>query len=429
MVRRAPFTVLLTVFSVLLASHGGAAHAATTSVPRPTEGGAGGYTVPEAEPYSSVRVVVHYVATGKDAPPLNDDDRDGVADYVEQIGAAADTALSFYSVHGFRAPHPDAAGPDPRPDIYVKRRDSAIFGLAVPPTTASGGSFLEISPRLDSNPEEALASLPMTVAHEVFHLVQFAYVRDGSLPGWAAEGTANAMAQRVFPNIAELISRAQSDAWLGEPWRSLTDVGDGCQRCYGESAWWLYVDGLGRRVLPEYFGALGSSKTARAGAGVATLDRILQRLGHGSLSSAFNTFSVGLYRSSRPPAAAYAMQTDGQMRASGTIPLAPLAAHYVRVTVPADAEGLAVAVPAVRGEAARVSLVLGGRKGRLVRAKSFKPGAGSVVTAHFRSAAERRNVGMVITGGVIAPSAYRLAFVAVATQSNLPGWIAWYKRR
>lgn len=427
MLRRAPVAVLLVAF--VLAFHAGAARAATSLVPRPTEPGADGYAVPEAEPYSSARVVVHYVATGKDAPPLNDDDHNGVADYIEQIGAAADTALSFYSAHGFRAPLPDAAGPDPRPDIYVKRRDSAVLGLAIPPALASGGPFVEISPRLDSNPDEALASLPLTVAHEVFHLVQFAYARDGSLPGWAAEGTANAMAQRIFPNIAELVSRAETDAWLGQPWRSLTDVGDACQRCYGESAWWLYVDGLGRRVLPAYFAALGSSANARAGAGVDALDRILRRLGHGSLSSVFNTFSVDLYRSSRPPATAYAIQADGRMRASGTIPLAPLAAHYVRVNVPAGADGLDVAVPAIRGEAARVSLVLGGRKGRLVRAKQFKSGGGLVVAAHFRSAAERRDVGLVITGGADGPSAYRLAFVAVAKQSILPGWIAWSKGR
>lgn len=427
MVRRAPFAVLLLLTLVLLAFHAGAADAAPRIVPRPTAGGAGGYAVPEAEPYSSARVVVHYVATGTDAPPLNDDDRDGVADYVEHIGAAADTALSFYATHGFRTPLPDAAGPDPRPDIYVKRRGTAVFGLAIPSTIASGGSFVEISPRLDSNPE-ALASLPLTVAHEVFHLVQFAYVPDGSLPDWAAEGTASAMAQRVFPNVAELVSRAETDAWLSQPWRSLTDAGDACQRCYGESTWWLYVDSLGKRVLPAYFGALGSSARARGSAGVDTLDRVVRRLGHGSLPSVFNTFSVRLYRSSRPPALAYAMQTDGEMRTSGTIPLAPLAAHYVRVLVPADADGLAVAVPAVRGEAPRVSLVLGGRKGRLVRARQFKPGGGSVITAHFRSTAERKEVGMVITGGAVAPSAYRLAFVAVATQSNLHGWIAWYKR-
>ena len=66
--------------------------AATPVVERPTSGGTYGYGVPEAAPYVGLRAVVHYVTSGPDAPPLNDDDHDGYPDYVELVSQAADTA-------------------------------------------------------------------------------------------------------------------------------------------------------------------------------------------------------------------------------------------------------------------------------------------------------------------------------------------------
>ena len=87
------------------------------------------------------------------------------------------------------------------------------------------------------------------------------------------------------------------------------------------------------------------------------------------------------------------------------MPLAALAAHYVRLTVPAAARGVAIAVP---GGATQVALVLGGPKGRVVRAVPFRPGGGAVVTASFRSAAERRDVLLVITSGAATPGSYGL---------------------
>src|SRR5262245_50464220 len=47
------------------------------------------YATP-AQAYAARRAVVHYVVVGIDAPPLNDDDANGVPDYVEHVGAAAD---------------------------------------------------------------------------------------------------------------------------------------------------------------------------------------------------------------------------------------------------------------------------------------------------------------------------------------------------
>src|SRR3954465_6727566 len=60
--------------------------------------------------FASSRAVVHYVSGGPDAPPLNDDDADGVPDYVERVGEAADTAIAYYERRGFAAIAPDTGG-------------------------------------------------------------------------------------------------------------------------------------------------------------------------------------------------------------------------------------------------------------------------------------------------------------------------------
>ena len=67
------------------------------------------YASPERT-YSSERAVVHYVEHGIDAPPLNDDDADGVPDYVELVGRAADRALAYYERRGFWRRFPTRMG-------------------------------------------------------------------------------------------------------------------------------------------------------------------------------------------------------------------------------------------------------------------------------------------------------------------------------
>jgi hypothetical protein len=150
------------------------------------------YASPERT-YSTRRAVVHYVVSGIDAPPVNDDDSDGVPDYVERVGEAADRALAYYERRGFRPVRPDEGGPDDRPDVYVSRFSPGTFGVAFPAGEAEGGAFTVVANNLDPSPERSFASLYATVAHELFHLVQFSYFRpdaDPAVPTWILEGTA-----------------------------------------------------------------------------------------------------------------------------------------------------------------------------------------------------------------------------------------------
>ena len=86
----------------------------------------------------------------------------------------------------------DAAGGDPRPDIYVKDL-GGVLGVALPPGVARGGSFVLLSPALDPARAPVRGGVLVTTAHELFHLVQFAYMPRNDMPDWVAEGSATGL--------------------------------------------------------------------------------------------------------------------------------------------------------------------------------------------------------------------------------------------
>jgi hypothetical protein len=337
--------VVLAVAGGLTLSMG--AHAALAADPatgaRPTTGGEYAYSGPEAAPYVGARAVVHYVSTGPAAPPLNDDDHTGYPDYVEQVGSAADTALLYYERHGFKLPLADAAGPDSKPDIYVDNLPPGVFGLTFP-ETAEGGTFVIVSPRLDSR-QKTFGSLQITVAHELFHVIQFSYVKSGRLPVWAAEGSASAFSMLVFPHVDDLAMQNYLDSWLTQPWLPLYDERSGCVHCYGGAWWWQYLARLNPGILPRYFALLGAAdqqgKPARVG--VAQLDRALRNSRAGALNEVFAAFSLNLYRRGLPVGGAYSLRSTTKPRATSVRPLYGLSTQYVPVRVPPSSRGVVVA--------------------------------------------------------------------------------------
>jgi hypothetical protein len=270
--------------------------------------------------HASQRAVVHYVVIGVDAPPLNDDDADAVPDYVERVGEAADTAIEYYERRGFGRILADAAGPDARPDIYLSRFAPGYFGVAFPSADAEGGNFVAVSSALDPSPKESLGSLYGTVAHELFHLVQFSYfpsTAEPDLAPWALEGMAAAMENRVYPELDDIVSSLQLRRWFEAPQRSLTS------QSYGSQLLWGFLDQREPRLLPEYLAR------AKGDARAATLVSTYERVAHAPFADAFGRFAV------------WAEETYGDRltplrrlgpgaRTGGSV--APLAIHYLRLS-------------------------------------------------------------------------------------------------
>ena len=273
--------------------------------------------------FASRRAVVHYVVLGIDAPPLNDDDRDDVPDYVERVGAAADTAIDYYERRGFAAISADSGGPDARPDLYVSRFAPGSFGVAFPAADARGGAFVVVSNALDPSAESSLGSLYGTVAHELFHLVQFSYfspAEEPSFPAWVLEGSAAAMEDRVFPELDDIVSSLQLRRWFAQPHRRLT------AQSYGSQLFWRYLDERESRLLPAYLERLAAPRPGNAAPALAaTYARVAGRpfapvFGH------FASWVAGEFAGRVTPVRSLRVGA----RASGRV--APLAIHFVRLS-------------------------------------------------------------------------------------------------
>ena len=269
--------------------------------------------------YASQRAVVHYVVVGIDAPPLNDDDADDVPDYVERVAGAADTAIQYYERRGFARISPDTAGPDGRPDLYISRFAPGYFGVALPAARAEGGAFVAVSNALDPSSAKSLGSVYGTVAHELFHLVQFSYFRlDPELPAWALEGMAAAMEGRVYPELDDIVSALQLRRWFQAPQRSLTT------QTYGAQLLWRFLDERQPGLLPAYL-----ARAAHGNARAATLVSTYQRAAGAPFAKAFCRFAVWTvdrYGDRLTPLRRLA----GRVHAAGSV--APLAIHYLRLS-------------------------------------------------------------------------------------------------
>jgi hypothetical protein len=270
--------------------------------------------------YVSRSAVVHYVAAGIEAPPLNDDDADGVPDYVERVADAADTAIPYYERRGFARIAPDTGGPDARPDIYISRFTPGYFGLALPASDAQGGAFVAVSNALDPSPTESLGSLYGTVAHELFHLVQFSYFPAASGPelgSWALEGMAAAMERRVYPELDDIVSSLQLRRWFDAPERSLTG------QSYGSQLLWGFLDDGWPGLLPAYLAG------ARADGGAAALASAYEQIAHEPFAEAFGRFAVWSEQEHGDRLRPLRRVGPGR-RAGGSV--APLAIHYLRLS-------------------------------------------------------------------------------------------------
>lgn len=325
------------------------------------------YATP-ARSYASRRAVVHYVVLGVDAPPLNDDDADGVPDYVERVGDAADTSIAYYERRGFAPISADTGGLDARPDLYISRFAPGSFGVAFPSSDAEGGAFVAVSNALDPSATTSLGSLYGTVAHELFHLTQFSYLSreaDPELAGWALEGMAAAMESRVFPELDDIVSSLQLRRWFAAPQRSVTS------QSYGSQLLWRFLDERQPRLLPAY---LARSVRAHEDANGVSLVSTYERVAHAPFASVFGRFAVWTadwYGGRLTPLRRLARRGH----AAGSV--APLAIHYLRLS--RSTRSVSLRFTRSRGEAALTYQVASDRPGepaafRRLRARLVKGG-------------------------------------------------------
>ena len=203
---------------------------------RPTDGAADpwgdGYLVPEATPLCSAHGCVHYVTSSLDAPDSIDTNLNGIPDYVEAASFTLEQVWATeVTAYGYRAPKSDLTsannGGNALIDVYITNLgDQGLYGYC---TTDDPNAYSGVYPYFDFSafcvvdnnyaefppPSTGLPGLQVTMAHEFFHAVQFAY--DALEDLWFMESTSTWMEDEVYDAV--------NDNWqylfyspLTEPW-------------------------------------------------------------------------------------------------------------------------------------------------------------------------------------------------------------------
>ena len=226
------------------------------------------WTVPEAgaSPDCGPDVCIHWASgTGGDAPDATDTTpANGIPDYVDQALAVAENVWSTeVGTMGYRAPLSDATstnhGPDGKLDIYLTNLGpQGLYGYCTSddPGLNTPGTFTASAYCVVDNSytegifqnHTPIQNLKVTLAHEFFHAVQFAY--DIGEDTWLMEGTATWMEDQVYDGINDNRQYLRNSQ-LKYPWIPL----DHSARCcfqYGSWIWFRFLsETIGPGVIQE----------------------------------------------------------------------------------------------------------------------------------------------------------------------------------
>lgn len=191
---------------------------------RPTDGGSDpqgdGYTTAEQTPVCSSNGCVHYVNTTDDAPELTDSSpANGVPDYVDTALATLDEVWAAeVTNYGYRAPKSDDTstndGGSPLIDVYIVDVGAdELYGYCTTddPNALPGSvyQYFDFSAYCVVDDDFAIGQFPtgangiealqVTMAHEFFHAVQFAY--DAAEDRWFMESSSTWIEDEVYDPI------------------------------------------------------------------------------------------------------------------------------------------------------------------------------------------------------------------------------------
>ncbi len=150
--------------------------------------------------------------TGPVAP--TDADGNGVPDWVDLVATVADSLEAMFRGLGYTNPLGDGgAGSGPEYDLYVTELSGQqAYGFTWP----GSDGYMQI----DNDYSEALygthgeAGLRVTLAHELYHAVQFTYVGGFDIAWWQ-ETTATFMEEIAYPDIDDYLQYLNPELFSG----------------------------------------------------------------------------------------------------------------------------------------------------------------------------------------------------------------------
>ena len=264
-------------------------------------------------------VCVHYVTSTGDAPPMADHDRDRIPTWVERILPWAERVWAFETgTLGFRAPARDGRrGGDGRFDLYLSQLgDQGIYGYCPAERPVSGEGYVFSGYCVLDNDFAEFATTPMrtfrvTLAHELFHAVQYAY--DAAEDGWLMESTATWMEEQ-FADAVDDNRQYLPFGQLGDPSVPLDEFPAGTAP-YGN---WVFFEALTRAYGDDAVRSVWEWADARTGSADLFSTRAVNRalLERGS---SLREFYVAFAAGNHAPATLY------EEAEAGDYPAAPVA--------------------------------------------------------------------------------------------------------
>jgi hypothetical protein len=288
-----------------------------------------GYTVPEAPPVCGATVCIHYVTSTSDAPPLTDTTpANGIPDEVDRALETAEHVNSTYVDAGYRRPDSDGTlgGGSDMVDIYLADVGaSRLYGYcttdqekADDDPTFNYWAFCVIDDDF-STAQFGTRNTPVevqrvTLAHEYFHAVQFAY--DAAEDGWIMEATSTWAEEQLYDGINDN-RQYLKDSQISAPWAPL-DYWSGFPGEFYQYGNWVFFEYLTQRwraktgTMPTLVLDVWKRMSARAGAPDRHSTRAVREV-LGKRGASFTTV--------------YGQFVDGNRRADKTYPEGKAAAY------------------------------------------------------------------------------------------------------
>ncbi len=264
---------------------------AQTILARPTDGRAD----PQANGYATTpvkrcrtRVCLHYVETTKDRPPSD-------AWVTKSLQVLSRVYRFEVDTLGYRAPVADRRhGGDARFDVYLKDLGTGLYGYCVPEyykpgsrRVASGYCVIDNDFSAAQFAGRPVDNLRVTLAHEFFHAVQFAY--DFKDDPWFLESTAVWMEERFADAVDDnrqylpygQLRRAR------QPLDTFADPGVH----YGNWVWWEYLSSrFGDDVVRQVWSLADADEGRPNLYSTRAIARVLRP--HGGLRDVFTAYAA-----------------------------------------------------------------------------------------------------------------------------------------
>lgn len=287
------------------------------------------------------RFLVHYDTRGQHAVAPVDADGNGVPDYVQEVAATFDATWTLQIDHlGYRVPLDDGDG---RFDVYIQQLGTrGVYGQTWPEKLPDSVTAAYLT--VDNNYTDriyatrGLDGLHVTVAHEFFHAVQFAY--NARKLSWWHEATATWMEDVAYDDVNDYFQYTRFV--LESPAVSLDwqpSLADGHQ--YGACVYVHYLDQtFGRRTVRQTWEGLGKRNSTVYD--IRTLDPVMPAGGFSETLAGYvisnyftgTRFREGFYEEGvfyQPAAAVRTVALTVSDQASGSGTVDHLASEYIQV--------------------------------------------------------------------------------------------------